>query len=63
MMKNKKFDCVEMKWQIQKQLQNKYAKIDDAEAHKLQMEIVLRNPILGEFAKKIKKTTTHCQAL
>ncbi len=55
MMKNKQFDCVKMKRQIQKQLQDKYAGVDDIEAHKLQMEAVLRNPILGEFASKIKK--------
>lgn len=62
MMKNKKFDCVRMKWQIQKQMQKDYAGASDAQAHKSQMDDVCRNPILGQFAQKLKRVHLHKQS-
>ena len=62
MMKNKKFDCVKMKWQIQKQLQRDYADVSDDQAHRLQMDHVRRNPVLGRFVQKLKNTHLHKQA-
>jgi hypothetical protein len=59
MMKNKKFDCVEMKRRIQKQIQAEYAGKSDANAHKLQMEKLLQNPLLSKFSKKPKTTVPH----
>ena len=54
MMKNKKFDCVKMKWQIQQKLQKEYAGTNDDQAHKSQMEKVRQNPVLRDFVEKIK---------
>ena len=62
MMKNKKFDCVKMKWQIQKQLQKDYAGTSDGQAHKLQMDDVNRNPVLGQFTQKFKRVHLHKQS-
>ena len=54
MKKNKKFDCVQMKWDIQKQLAKEYAGIPDKEAHKIQMSEIMKDPILGPFLKRIR---------
>ncbi|MCI5113842.1 MAG: hypothetical protein D3921_05555 [Candidatus Electrothrix sp. AW1] len=53
MMKKKKFDCVKMKWEIQQQIEKEFAGLSDKEAHKVQMEKILRNDILGRFLKKM----------
>jgi len=52
--KNKKFDCVRMKWDIQQQIQKEYAGLSDQEAHRIQMEKVMQNPILGPFCRKVR---------
>jgi len=56
MRKPKKFDCVRMKWDIQKQIQKEYAGLSDQEAHRIQMEKVMKNPILGPFLKRVRST-------
>ena len=62
MMKNKKFDCVKMKRQIQQKLQKEYAGTNDDQAHKSQMEKVHKNPVLGNFIRKIKTIDLHKQS-
>jgi len=52
--KNKKFDCVQMKWDIQKQIAKEYSHVSDEEAHKNQMAKVMQNPTLGPFLKKVR---------
>jgi hypothetical protein len=54
MKKNKKFDCVKMKWDIQKQIQKEYSGLSDKEAHRIQMEKVMQNSILGPFCRKVR---------
>jgi len=53
-MKNKKFDCVQMKWDIQRQILKEFSGISDEEAHEIQMAKVIQNPILGPFCKKVR---------
>ena len=53
MMKNKKFDCVRMKGDIQQQISKEFSGLSDEEAHKIQMAKVMQNPILGPFCKKV----------
>lgn len=54
MMKTAKtFDCVQMKWEIQQHLAQEFANMTDDEAHKIQMERVRQNLILGQFLKKV----------
>lgn len=54
MMKNKKFDCVQMKWDIQRQILKEFSGVSDEEAHKIQMAKVMQNPALGPFCKKVR---------
>jgi len=61
MRKNKKFDCIRMKWAIQQQIAKVFSGISDEEAHKIQMDRVMQNPILGPFCKEVqasKETST-----
>jgi len=58
MTKNKKFDCVRMKWDIQKELAKEFSGMSDAQAHKIQMDRVIQNPILGPFYKKTRRSTS-----
>jgi len=50
----KKFDCVKMKRDIQRQIQKENSGLSDQEAHKIQMEKVMQNPILGPFWRKVR---------
>ena len=50
---SQKFNCVQMKWEIQQHLAQEFANMTDDEAHKIQMERVRQNPILGQFLKKV----------
>ena len=54
MMKNKKFDCVRMKWDIQQELSRELASVSEEEAHEIQMTRVAQNPILGPFYEKVR---------
>ena len=53
MNKPKDFDCVEMKWQAQRVLQEKYAGVPEKEARRKQQAEVLADPILGPFVSKL----------
>ena len=53
MKKNKSFDCVEMKWEIQRKIREQYAGIPEEEARRMQREEVLADPILGPILKKL----------
>jgi len=57
MIKNKKFDCVQMKWGIQKELSKEFSGVPDEQKHKIQMERIAHNPILGPFCKKVRSLT------
>lgn len=54
MKKPKKFDCVQMKWDIQKKLAEEFAGVPEEEARKIQMERVLANPIIGRIFREAK---------
>lgn len=56
MKKNKKFDCVKMKRDIQKQIAKEFAGIPDEEARKIQMAEVMKDPILGPFLKRVRSS-------
>lgn len=56
MKKYKTFDCVQMKWDIQKKIANEFADIPDEEAHRIQSERIATNPILGPFLNKVRIT-------
>jgi len=53
MKKQKKFDCVVMKWEIQKKMAEEFSDISEVDAHKIQHERISRNPRLGPFLRKL----------
>ena len=54
MNRQKDFDCVEMKRQAQEKVRQKYAGMPEEEAHRLQREAVLSDPILGPFLARLR---------
>ena len=56
MKKHKKFDCVQMKWDIQQKIEKDFVGISDDEANRIQMERIAKNPILGPFLKKVRSS-------
>lgn len=53
MKKDKKFDCVTMKWDIQRQIRKEFEGIPEVEARRLQMQQVEQDPILGPLYKRL----------
>jgi hypothetical protein len=47
----KKFDCVEMKAEIQERLLREVAELGEEEAHRRRAERLARDPILGSFLR------------
>jgi hypothetical protein len=47
----KKFDCVEMKAEIQERLLREVAELGEEEAHQRRAERLSRDPILGRFLR------------
>ena len=58
MKKRKQFDCVQMKWDIQKKLEQEFRGIPDDKVNKVQMERLSNNSILGPLIKKIRLLQT-----
>ena len=54
MKRDKDFDCVEMKWQIQRKIEEKYRGVPEDEARDLQWEAALKDPILGPFLSRLR---------
>lgn len=53
MNRKKKFDCVQMKWDIQAQIAKEYKNMPEEQAHRLQAEEIARDPILGPVLKRV----------
>jgi hypothetical protein len=54
MNKQKPIDCIEMKRQAQDKIRQKYAGMPEQEAHRLQREAALADPILGPFLVSLR---------
>ena len=54
MKKNKKFDCVQMKWDIQQRIQKEYEGLPKQDAHNRQMAQIDQNSILGPYLKRVQ---------
>ncbi len=52
-MKNKEFDCVKMKWDIQQQIRKEFKGVPEAQAREAQMRQVAQDPILGPLYKRL----------
>ena len=53
-MKDKKFDCVQMKWEIQRRLEAELPEASEGERRRAQMERVESNPILGPWLQAVR---------
>ena len=51
MKRHKKFDCVQMKWDIQQKIAKEAVGISNEEFNRVQMVKIAKNPILGPFLK------------
>lgn len=54
MKKNKTFDCVQMKSDLQKKLVEEFDAMSETEARAIQDKRVTDDPILGPFLKKLQ---------
>ncbi len=55
MKKQKSFDCVQMKWDIQRKLEHELAGTSELEKRRIQMDRVEKNPVLSPFLKRVRK--------
>ncbi len=58
-MKNKSFDCVRMKWDIQKKQREELAGMSEADKRRVQMEKIQADPILGPFIDKVQAASAQ----
>lgn len=56
MKKKKKFDCVQMKWDIQKKLYDEFKDLTLEEQRQRSIEIILSNPITAKIWRNAKRT-------
>lgn len=59
MNKQKSFDCVKMKWDIQSQINKELAGIPKEQAQKIHLKRIAQNPIIGPFLQKVKERKTQ----
>lgn len=53
MKKSKKFDCVQMKWEIQQRILAERRNLEPAEARRIEHEQIEQDPVLGPFLQKV----------
>jgi len=51
----KKFDCVQMKWEIQQKLRKEYEGLTLEERNRLAEQKINNDPILGPWWRKVKE--------
>ena len=54
MKKAKKFDCVQMKWDIQRRIEEESAGMSEDEARRRQDQKVQDNPIIGPIIARLR---------
>ncbi len=55
MKKQKAFDCVQMKWNIQQKIAQEFAAVPEEEALRRQRERIEQNPILARFLARVRR--------
>ncbi len=58
MRKDKDFDCVKMKRDIQRRLEQEMPGVPEAEKRRLQMERVAKNPLLRRFVAAAREVNS-----
>lgn len=56
---NKRFDCVQMKRNIQNELRKEYAGLSVKEKNRVQEKRISRNPILKRFLRNSELSSKH----
>ncbi|MCH8149988.1 MAG: hypothetical protein IH987_18755 [Planctomycetes bacterium] len=54
-MKKKTFDCVQMKWDIQRKQREELAGMSEADRRRVQTERIQADPIFGPFVQRLKQ--------
>jgi hypothetical protein len=54
MRRKKAFDCVEMKWEIQKRIRKQYAGLSPEAARRAKRKAIENDPVLGPFLKRVR---------
>jgi hypothetical protein len=54
MKKQKGFDCVRMKWDIQQKIADEFSGFSDTRMHDIQKKQIAQNPILGKFVRRVR---------
>ena len=57
-METKAFDCVQMKWDIQRKQREEFAGVSEAERRRIQMQRLAADPILGEFLQQAQQASS-----
>ena len=54
MKRKKAFDCVQMKWDIQKRIRKQYEGLSPEAARRAKRETIENDPVLGPFLKRVR---------
>ena len=54
MKKKKNFDCVQMKWDIQRRIMEEFVDVPPDEARHIQREQIENDPLIGPFLRKLQ---------
>ncbi|MEE9293383.1 MAG: hypothetical protein V3W34_00245 [Phycisphaerae bacterium] len=57
-MKKKSFDCVQMKWDIQRKLREELAGMSEADKRRVLAERIQADPILAPFLQRLTQAPT-----
>ena len=57
-MKKQGFDCVQMKWDIQRKQREELAGMSEDDRRRIQEERIAADPILGPFIEQVKRPAT-----
>lgn len=57
-MKKKTFDCVQMKWDIQRKQREELAGMSEADKRRVLMDRIQADPVLGPFIQRLGRTPT-----
>jgi len=56
--KQKTFDCVRMKWEIQEKQRTEFAGLSSEDRRRIQAERAATDPILGPFLRRVRHLVT-----
>ncbi len=56
-MKKKTFDCVQMKWDIQRKQREELGGMSEPDRRRVQMERIQADPILGPFVQRLTQVS------